>query len=118
MTIYILTNNQDPKPQIFIRKKQAQKAMQDEWEASIISSKCLKKCDETDAIVYQHPWTKIWHIEEYHIPVEIAVATYKGIIQNIYANADVSTKVFTTDDNNEKQEFSKYTNTPGWQKVW
>ena len=71
-----------------------------------------------------------WRIEEHELDVQVAVEVKGGLVQNIYANADVHADVYDLDVSDfpdvgeeaeadrKEAELNDLVKSPGWHNVW
>lgn len=145
MTIYILVHEQDTdaawgcnvKP--FTDKQSAMDAMRADWQETVkvweYDAKEHNDEDECEccgdtAVIRDGDDVENWRIEEHDLPVELAVEVKGGLVQNVYANADVSVDVYDLDVSdfpdegeqeevdNKETELEELVKSPGWRNVW
>lgn len=87
-------------------------------------------CEEDSAVIRDGMDSMHWRIDEFDLAVELAVEVKGGMVQNIYANTDVSADVYDLDvsdfpDEGEQDEADKKeaelnerVKAPGWRNVW
>ena len=140
MKLFILIHERDTDSEwgaavsLFTRKAAAQEAMRTSWKNTIkewnfdVSSQteeCNCACGEetctiTDGTDFEH-----WRIEERSLNVEVAVQVKNGLVQEIYANADVSAEVCDLDaaavsgeDDGLLEQLEDLIRAPGWQSIY
>lgn len=145
MKIYILVHEQDTDAawgcnvKSFIDKQAAQDAMRSDWQVSVKSweydshehhDEDEAVCGETEAVLRENDEVERWRIEEQELDVQVAVEVEGGLVQNIYANADVYPDVYDLDvsdfpDDGEedeadrkKTELDELVKSPGWRLVY
>lgn len=146
MKIYILIHVQDTddvcdaNPTVFKSKEAAYAVMKTEWENAIknwnfdtsepATDEHECDCDETSAVIHEGMNAEFWRIEEQELDVQVAVEVEGGLVQNIYANADVYPDVYDLDVSSypeegeedeadqKRAELEELVNTPGWRSVW
>lgn len=86
-------------------------------------------CD-TEAVIVDGLDSYSWRIEEHELDVRTAIEVKGGLVQNVYANADISTDVYDLDvsdfpDEGEADavdvratELEALVKEPGWRNVW
>ncbi|MCM1221705.1 MAG: hypothetical protein NC548_45260 [Lachnospiraceae bacterium] len=145
MKIYILIHEQDTddvcgcdvKP--FLSRKDAQAAMRKDFYDEVVAWDYRKHehHDEDEAtygvdssVLREGGNVESWRIEEHDLDVRVAVEVKGGMVQNIYANADVSPDVYDLDvsdfpeegeeDEADKKEaeLKELVESPGWRNVW
>lgn len=146
MTIYILVHEQDTdaawgcnvKP--FTDKQAALDAMRADWQESVKDWEYDSKkhndddeceCGDTTAVIRDGDDVESWRIEKHYLDVQVAVEVKGGLVQNIYANADVHPDVYDLDvsdfpDEGEQDEADRkeaelndlVKKSPGWRNVW
>ncbi len=101
-----------------------------EFDLSEDSEEHHAECDENEATIRDGEDAEHWRIEEHDLLVELAVEVKGGLVQNIYANADVNADVYDLDvsdfpDKGEEDEvdqkqaeLNERVKTPGWRNVW
>ena len=74
--------------------------------------------------------TYTWCIQERELDVQVAVEVQGGLVQNIYANADVCAEVYDLDLTDIQEEggptegelrqaaLAEETSKPGWRSIW
>lgn len=145
MKIYLLIHEQDTdsawgcnvKP--FTDKQAAYKAMRLGWIAAKVyweydsHKHCNEdtcECGEVEAVIREDDEVERWRIEEHELDMRMAVEVKGGLVQNVYANADISVDVYDLDvsdfpDEGEADavdarvaELEALVKEPGWQEVW
>lgn len=145
MKIYILIHEQDTdaawgcnvKP--FTDKQAALDAMRADWQETVKDWDYTSKehnsddeceCREDGAVIRDGDDVESWRIEEHNLDVQMAVEVKGGLVQNIYANADVYADVYDLDvssfpDDGEEDEadrkeaeLNELVNSTGWRNVW
>ena len=146
MTIYILIHEQDTDAawgcdvRSFTDKLSAQNAMRESWKDAIKSSgfdtsvpatdEHYYECDMEHAVIRDDCDVESWRIEEQELDVQVAVRVKGGLVQSVYANADVNVEVYDLDVSDfpdegeedkaaeEEAELEKLVTSPGWRAVW
>lgn len=145
MKIYILVCEQDTdcgcgaEASPFLQKEDAQAAMRAGWQESVEGWEYNAKehkdedecyCEESSAVIRDGMDSMHWRIDEFELAVELAVEVKGGMVQNIYANTDVSADVYDLDvsdfpDEGEQDEadrkeaeLNERVKAPGWRNVW
>lgn len=146
MKIYILINSQDTDGALgtnvapFTDQAAAQAALRQVWEEALVSwdfdtsepttDDHYCECGENTAIIRDGDDVETWRIETHEVSVSVAVEVEGGLVQNVYANADVSVEVYDLDvsdfpDEGEpeaadakKKELEELIKSPGWECVW
>ena len=145
MKLYILIHEQDTdsawganaKP--FIDRAAAQGAMRQDYEdtvkrwgfdAAIQTEEHRSYCHDDGAMVRDDTDVEHWCIEEHELQVEVAVEVYRGLVQAIYANADIYPEVYDLDSFDfaedsemaetdiKAAELEKLKQQPGWRTVY
>lgn len=87
-------------------------------------------CDTLRACIVDGMNTYIWSIQKQELDIQVAVEVQDGLVQTIYANADISAEVYDLDSTDvregteiaesdiRKAELDKVINWPGWRAVW
>lgn len=145
MKVFVLINEQDTDAsnqstvQMFLDKEAAQAEMRKQFEAELpywnVDAENLTddqecECGEDTAVIRNDPDSTNWRIEEQELYVEVAVRVKEGMVQGVYANADVVVGVYDLDTsdwlNEEEQweadvleaELDELVKSPGWRAVW
>lgn len=145
MKIYLMIHEQDTdaawgcyvKP--FTDKQAAMDAMRSDWQET---SKCWEydskehndedecECNNDTAVIRDGDDVENWRIEEHELDVQVAVEVKGGLVQNIYANADVHADVYDLDVSDfpdvgeeaeadrKEAELNDLVKSPGWHNVW
>lgn len=146
MKIYLLIHEQDTdaawgcdvKP--FTDKQAAMDTMRKDWEDTIESSEFdtsapitdehYNECDMEHAVIRDGDDVENWRIEEHELDVQVAVEVKGGLVQNIYANADVHADVYDLDVSDfpdvgeeaeadrKEAELNDLVKSPRWHNVW
>ncbi len=145
MKLYILIHEQDTdsawgssaKP--FIDRAAAQDAMRQDYEDTLKAWKFDETnqteeynayCHDGEALVRDDTDIETWRIEEHDLQVELAVEVKGGLVQAIYANADIFPEVFDLDVSDfvedsemaeadiKAAELEKLKQQPGWRAVY
>ena len=145
MKLYILIHEQDTdsawgssaKP--FIDRAAAQDTMRHDYEDTIKTwgfdetrqtEEHKAYCHDGEALVRDDTDIETWRIEEHDLQVELAVEVEGGLVQAIYANADIFPEVFDLDvsdfaEDSEVEEadikaaeLEKLKQQPGWRAVY
>lgn len=145
MKLYILIFEQDTdsawgaEASPFLKLDIAQKSMRDafektlklwEFDKSYQTDEHKFSCQDTKAVILDGTDVVSWRIETHEINIEMAVEVSGGLVQNIYANADISPDVYDLDvpdfpDENEeeeveskREELERRKSQPDWAPVW
>lgn len=145
MTLYLLIHTQDTnavcdcdvKP--FTDKQAAQSAMRESWEDSVKvweynshehHDEDEATCGETEAILRENDEVEHWRIDKQQLDVQVAVRVKGGLVEEIYANADVYPDVYDLDvsdfpDEGEEDEADRkgaelddLVKSSGWRSVY
>ena len=145
MKLYILIHEQDTdstwgssaKP--FIDRAAAQDTMRQDYEDTVKrwgfdetsqTEEYKAYCHDGEALVRDDTDIETWRIEEHDLQVELAVEVEGGLVQAIYANADIFPEVFDLDvsdfvEDSEVEEvdikaaeLEKLKQQPGWRAVY
>ena len=97
-------------------------SLQTEWH------RC--SCEKNLASILDGAGTYTWCIQERELDVQVAVEVQGGLVQNIYANADVCAEVYDLDLTDIQEEggptegelrqaaLAEETSKPGWRSIW
>ena len=117
----------------------AQDAMRKDYEAAIKTwgfdetsqtEEYKAYCHDDKALIRDGMDIEIWRIEEHDLQVELAVEVSQGLVQAIYANADIFPEVFDLDVSDfaedrvvaeadmKAAELKKLKQQPGWSAVY
>lgn len=145
MTIYVLVHEQDTDAawgcnvMPFTDKQAAREAMRSGWRETVKDWEYDSKehnsddeceCQEDSAVIRDGDDVENWRIEEHNLDVQVAVEVKGGLVQNIYANADVCPDVYDLDvssfpddgeedeDDQKEAELNELVKSPGWRNVW
>lgn len=140
MKLFVLIHERDTDTEwgaavsLFVGKEAAQEAMRASWkntirgwdfDVSIQTEECNCACGEETATITDGTNFEHWRIEERSLDVEVAVQVKNGLVQEIYANADVSAKVCDLDAavvSGEADGLSKrleeLVRAPGWKSIY
>lgn len=145
MKIFVLIDEQDTDAacgcnvKSFLDMDEARTSMQqafknalDDWEfdLSFDTEEHYAECNDKDAVIRAGFDVESWRIEEQELAVQVAVEVKNGLVQNIYANADVNATVYDLDvshfpdDGEEDEAYRKrvglnaLVKTPGWRNVY
>lgn len=145
MTIYILIHEKDTDSAWgadaapFLDADAARDAMRASYEAAVkawdfdesIQTEEHECCCQSDrAILRDDADLEHWRIEAHEIGVEMAIRVKGGLVQAIYANADIYPDVYDLDvsdcpDDGEQDaaegkeaELERISQQPGWREVW
>ena len=145
MTIYVLIHEQDTDSvwgadvNLFLDVGAARASMRASYEAtvrawgfdeSIQTEEHEAYCNDEKAVIRDDSDVENWRIEETSVDVEVAIRVKGGLVQAIYANADVYPDVYDLDvsdfpDEGEQDaaddkeaELEQRTSQPGWRSVW
>ena len=123
----------------FIDRAAAQDAMRHDYEDTIKTwgfdetsqtEEHKAYCHDGEALVRDDTDIETWRIEEHDLQVELAVEVKGGLVQAIYANADIFPEVFDLDvsdfvEDSEVEEadikaaeLEKLKQQPGWRAVY
>ena len=123
----------------FIDRAAAQDAMRQDYEDTLKAWKFDETnqteeynayCHDGEALVRDDTDIENWRIEEHELQVELAVEVKGGLVQAIYANADIFPEVFDLDvsdfvEDSEVEEadikaaeLEKLKQQPGWRAVY
>ncbi len=145
MKLYILIHERDTnsnwgssaKP--FIERTTAQDVMRKDYEETIKTwgfdethqtEEYKAYCHNSKALARNGMDIETWRIEEHDLPVELAVKVHQGLVQAIYANADIFPEVFDLDVSDfaedsevaeadvKAAELEKLKQQPGWREVY
>ena len=145
MKLYILIHEQDTdsawgssaKP--FIDRTAAQDAMRRDYEDTLKTwefdetnqtEEYNAYCHDGEALVRDDTDIENWRIEEHDLQVELAVEVKDGLVQAIYANADIFPEVYDLDVSDfaedsevaeadvKAAELEKLKQQPGWRAVY
>lgn len=145
MKLYILIHERDTdsnwgssaKP--FIDRTAAQDVMRKGYEEAIRTwefdetsqtEEYKAYCHDGEALVRDGMDIETWRIEEHDLQVELAVEVKQGLVQAIYANADIFPEVFDLDVSDfaegseaaeadvKAAELEKLKQQPGWREVY
>lgn len=145
MKLYILIHERDTnsnwgssaKP--FIERTTAQDVMRKDYEETIKTwgfdethqtEEYKAYCHNSKALARNGTDIETWRIEEHDLPVELAVKVHQGLVQAIYANADIFPEVFDLDVSDfaedsevaeadvKAAELEKLKQQPGWREVY
>lgn len=145
MTIFVLIHEQDTdnawgcNVMLFTDKQAASTTMREDWQEAVKAwnydstehkneDECV--CHEASAVIRIGDNMESWHIEEHNLDVQVAVEVKGGLVQNIYANADVSPDVYDLDVSSfhdeaeveeadqKEAELCELIKSPGWRNVW
>lgn len=87
-------------------------------------------CHDGEAMVRDDTDMEHWRIEEHELQLEMAVEANQGLVQAIYANADITPKVYNLDisdfaedsemaqADSKAAELEKLKQQPGWRAVY
>lgn len=87
-------------------------------------------CEKDLASIIDGAHTYTWCIQERELDVQVAVEVKSGLVQNIYANADVWAEVYDLDLTDIQEEgglsegelrqaaLAEQIGAPGWRSVW
>ena len=101
-----------------------------EFDISECSDEHYASGNENGATIRDGSDVEHWRIEEHDLSVELAVEVKGGLVQNVYANADVSVDVYDLDvsdfpdegeqeeADNKEVELEELVKSPGWRNVW
>ena len=112
---------------LYTDKETARKTMLEEWKRtvdmwSLDSEKTCHVCSDDSAYIKLKTNEEKWHIEETEIDVDVAIEVAGGLVQSVYANANVSVDVFDYDivdtAANAKDRLKTVTSQNGWTLVW
>lgn len=84
----------------------------------------LCTCGETAAQIADGMDLYAWRIQEQELNVQVVVEVEGGLVQNIYASADVYAIVYDLDPDEEtvpstcEKELNEIISSPGWLRVW
>lgn len=145
MKLYILIHERDTdsnwgsSAKSFIDHTTAQDAMRKDYEAAIKTwgfdetsqtEEYKAYCHDDKALIRDGMDIEIWRIEEHDLQVELAVEVSQGLVQAIYANADIFPEVFDLDVSDfaedsevaeadvKAAELKKLKQQPGWRAVY
>ena len=123
----------------FIDRAAAQDAMRQDYEDTLKAWKFDETnqteeynayCHDGEALVRDNTDIETWRIEEHDLQVELAVEVKGGLVQAIYANADIFPEVFDLDVSDfvedsemaeadiKAAELEKLKQQPGWRAVY
>lgn len=123
----------------FIDRAAAQDAMRQDYEDTLKAWKFDETnqteeynayCHDGEALVRDDTDIETWRIEEHDLQVELAVEVKGGLVQAIYANADIFPEVFDLDVSDfvedsemaeadiKAAELEKLKQQPGWRAVY
>ena len=145
MKLYILIHERDTdsnwgsSAKSFIDRAAAQDTMRHDYEDTIKTwgfdetrqtEEHKAYCHDDKALIRDGMDIEIWRIEEHDLPVELAVEVSQGLVQAIYANADIFPEVFDLDVSDfaedsevaeadiKAAELKKLKQQPGWRAVY
>ena len=142
MKVYILIHEQDTdaawgcSAELFLNRQKAQDTMQESWNDTLKQWE-FNTLEQTEkhtslftaetALVRDVGNIEQWRIEEKELDVQVVIESFDGMIQSIYANADLAAKVYYMDPlvfatESERKELQQHTvhlveidNSPDWQ---
>lgn len=135
MKIYLVIDEQDTDAAwgcnvaVFLNREAAVEHMKrdfneslERWEFDLSknSEERHAECDENEATIQDGKDTERWRVEERELSVELAVEVREGLVQNVYANADVSADVYDLDVEADRKEaeLNERVKAYGWRNVW
>lgn len=149
MTIFVLIDEQDTEAawgcnvKSFLDVDAARVAMQQDFENALANwefdtsvdteehyAECNALFHGNEAVIRDGSDVESWRIEEQELAVQVAVEVKGGLVQNIYANADISPDVYDLDisdfpDEGEEDEVDRkqaelnaLVKTTGWRNVY
>lgn len=101
-----------------------------EFDTSVDTEEHHAECNGNEAVIRDGSDVESWRIEEQELAVQVAVEVKGGLVQNIYANTDISPDVYDLDvsdfpDEGEEDEADRkqaelnaLVKTPGWRNVY
>lgn len=112
-------------------KKRFEEALKSwQFNEAVSTDDHYTECDENEATIRDGEDVEHWRIDEHDLPVQVAVEVNGGLVQNVYANADVSVDVYDLDvsdfpDEGEEAEadqrqaeLNELVKSPGWHKIY
>lgn len=87
-------------------------------------------CEKDLASIIDGAHTYTWCVQEHELDIQVAVEVQGGLVQNIYANADVWAEVYDLDLTDIQEEggpsegelcqaaLAEQIGAPGWRSVW
>jgi len=99
-------------------------------DESILTEEHDAYCNDEKAVIRDDPDIVTWRIEESSLDVELAIRVKGGLVQAVYANADIYPEVYDLDvsdfpDDGEAEEAAdreaelvRVFTQPGWRVVW
>lgn len=145
MKIFVLINEQDTDAinqstvDLFLDKEAARAEMHKQFEEAFqvwgldIDHLCDEQeceCGQDAAVIRDDIDSINWRIEEKELDVQVAIRVHGGLVQAVYANADMSPDVYDLDvsdypDEDELESAQKreeglndLVKSPGWRSVW
>lgn len=145
MKLYILIHEQDTDSTWgatatpFIDRTAAQNAMRQDYAETIQTwgfdetrqtEEHRSYCHDGEALVRDDTDVEHWRIEEHELQVEVAVKVHRGLVQAIYANADIDPDVYDLDVSDfaedgetaeadiKAAELERLKQQPGWKAVY
>lgn len=125
--------------ELFLDRDAAIASMVDHYEG-MLESLCMEKEDsgsgrycnreQASARIVDDTSIYTWSVKEFEQDIRIAVEVKDGLVQNIYANADVSAEVYDLDLTDVEEEdgptegelrqaaLAEEISDPGWRTVW
>lgn len=124
---------------LFLHHEEAQSAMRAAYERKLTAlpfdvslqadwHRC--SCEKDLASIIDGAHTYTWCVQERELDVEVAVEVQGGMVQNIYANADVRAEVYDLDLTDIQEEggtsegelrqaaLAEEISKPGWRSIW
>lgn len=145
MKVFVLINEQNTDASnqstvdLFLDKEAARAEMRKQFEEALpawnldldnLRDEQECECGEDTAVIRDDPDSTNWRIEEKELDVQVAIRVHGGLVQAIYANADVYPDVYDLDVSNypdegeedeaaqKEAELDELVKSPGWRSVW
>ena len=112
MKVYMLIHEQDTdaawgcSAELFLNRQKAQDTMRESWNDTLQqwdfdtheqTEEHASLCTADTALLRDGGDIEQWRIEEKEVDVQVVIESFDGLIQSIYANADLAAKVYYMD---------------------